>query len=181
MVSHIARSALFTALLIASAVVGTIPLPGNPVGITLQTFVLMLIALCLTPSEAAGSVIAYLTIGAVGFPVFSGGMSTLALIGPSAGYLYAFVPAVLLTSLLKQRLHTSREGMALLRDIAVCFLGCVVVPLLSGIPVQALLTGTPISTVATVSLPFIVNDCVKVLVACALVRAGSGIAERLHR
>jgi biotin transport system substrate-specific component len=173
-----AKVAAFTGLLVASTMVGIIPIPGNPVGITLQTFVLMLIALSLSPLEAASSVAGYLAIGAAGFPVFSGGMSTAALIGPSAGYLHAFAPAVLVTALLKRRIAALHAWSALVRDVAVCLLGCVALPLLSGIPVQALLTGTPIATVAAVSTPFIVNDCIKVVIACLIVRAAAGITRR---
>ncbi|MCI1984839.1 MAG: biotin transporter BioY [Bifidobacteriaceae bacterium] len=174
------RVAVFTGLLIVSTLVGVIPLPGNPVGITLQTFVLMLIALSLGPCEAASAVASYLAIGAAGFPVFSGGMSTAALVGPSAGYLYAFVPAVFITALLRRRIVASHTWSALVRDIAACLLGCVVLPLLSGIPVQAAFTGTPLTTVAAMSSPFIINDCIKVMIACIIVRTAAGITHRIR-
>ena len=64
-------SLLFALLLWAAAAAGRIPIPGTPVGITLQTFVLMLAALSLDWREAGGAVVLYLLAGAAGLPVFS--------------------------------------------------------------------------------------------------------------
>jgi biotin transport system substrate-specific component len=52
----------------------------------------------------SATVIAYLAEGALGFPVFAGPVGGLApLIGPTAGYLYGFVLAALVTGWLSER------------------------------------------------------------------------------
>lgn len=160
---------LFTALLIAASA-SKITLPGNPVPITLQTFALMVMALSLTARQAAASVISYLSLGAAGLPVFSGGIAAAALIGPSAGYLYAFVPAVIVTAMLKARWNSqSGHQTPILRMYAATVIGCVIIPLLVGIPVQSLLTGVPLNTTIVVSSPFILNDLLKAGLACAII------------
>lgn len=88
-VSSLVTSALLVALLAASA---WITLPLGPVPATLQTFVVVLIALICAPSQAAGTLGAYVLLGAAGVPVFSsaqGGVATL--VGPTGGYVLGFV------------------------------------------------------------------------------------------
>ena len=78
------KPVLFAVLMWLSAAAGEIPIPGTPVPITLQTFVVMLAGLMLPWRQAGAAVATYLAAGAVGLPVFAGGTSTLALVGPSA-------------------------------------------------------------------------------------------------
>ena len=88
------KPVLFAVLMWLSAAAGEIPIPGTPVPITLQTFVVMLAGLMLPWRQAGAAVATYLAAGAVGLPVFAGGTSTLALVGPSAGFLFALVGGV---------------------------------------------------------------------------------------
>ena len=78
------KPVLFALLLWAASAAGEIPVPGTPVPITLQTFVIMLAALMLPWRQAGAAIALYLAAGALGLPVFAGGASTLALVGPSA-------------------------------------------------------------------------------------------------
>ena len=87
------KSTLFAVLLAAASMAGAVPIPGTPVPITLQTFVVMLAALMLPWKQAGAAVLMYLAAGAAGLPVFAGGASTMALVGPSAGFLIGFLPA----------------------------------------------------------------------------------------
>lgn len=97
------RPALFAVLMWLAAAAGQIPVPGTPTPITLQTLVVMMAGLMLTPAQATSAISAYLLIGAAGAPVFAGGMSTAALVGPNAGFLVGFLPGVVVTSLLAGR------------------------------------------------------------------------------
>ena len=92
LVRTLAPSPIVALLLCGSTMVGKIPVPGTPVPITLQTFVLMTAALTLGWRRATAGTVLYLGLGAAGLPVFSGGGSTLSLIGPSGGFLFGFVP-----------------------------------------------------------------------------------------
>lgn len=170
------RSLFFTILLWLAAAAGAIPVPGTPVPITLQTFVLMLAALTLDWREAAASIIAYLTAGAIGLPVFAGGSSTLALVGPSAGFLFGFLPGVVITAMLRGTANT--HGLAgyawtAARHLFACIVGCVVVVYAVGFLVQSALTGMPLGAVALASAVFMVGDLIKAVVVSLAV---SGLA-----
>ncbi|WP_033506077.1 biotin transporter BioY [Bifidobacterium porcinum] len=174
-------SLLFALLLWAAAAAGRIPIPGTPVGITLQTFVLMLAALSLDWREAGGAVVLYLLAGAAGLPVFSGGMSTLALVGPSAGFLFGFLPGVIVTSLLKGKARgTGARGywLTAARYFGASLVGCVVIVYAFGVSIQAMLTHVPLSAVALASLGFASGDLLKAVVASAAV---SGLSSRIAR
>ena len=174
-------SLLFALLLWAAAAAGRIPIPGTPVGITLQTFVLMLASLSLDWREAGGAVVLYLLAGAAGLPVFSGGMSTLALVGPSAGFLFGFLPGVIVASLLKGKARgTGARGywLTAARYFGASLVGCVVIVYAFGVSIQAMLTHVPLSAVALASLGFAGGDLLKAVVASAAV---SGLSSRIAR
>ena len=81
----------FNILLVASAQVA-IPLPFTAVPITLQTFGVLVAALALGRTRAVALMVAYLAEGAMGLPVFAGGVGgPQALVGPTGGYLFGFV------------------------------------------------------------------------------------------
>ncbi|KAB8294594.1 biotin transporter BioY [Bifidobacterium avesanii] len=169
------RVALFAALLWGAAAAGEIPVPGTPVPITLQTFVVMLAALTLNWREAGASVAVYLAAGAAGLPVFAGGASTAALLGPSAGFLIGFLPGVVATALLKGDSATGAgaAGMALrlARLFGAALVGCVGVVYAFGFVIQSAFTGAPLAAVALASMGFVAGDVIKAVVA-SLVAAG---------
>ena len=70
----------------------SLPLPFTPVPLTLQNFAVILVGLSLGPVTGFSAMVLYLAEGALGLPVFTpqsaGGMAHL--IGPSAGYLFAY-------------------------------------------------------------------------------------------
>jgi len=95
------RIALFCALL---AVCAWIAIPFEP-PFTLQTFAVFLCVGLLGGKYACVSVLCYLILGAVGIPVFSGFRSGVAqLVGPTGGFLLGFLPAVLITGYLPNKL-----------------------------------------------------------------------------
>lgn len=174
-------SLLFALLLWAAAAAGRIPIPGTPVDITLQTFVLMLAALSLDWREAGGAVMLYLLAGAAGLPVFSGGMSTLALVGPSAGFLFGFLPGAIVTSLLKGKARGTGARsywLTAARYFGASLVGCVVVVYAFGVSIQAMLTHVPLNAVALASLGFAGGDLLKAVVASAAV---SGLSSYIAR
>ncbi len=69
-----------------------IPVGKYGVPITLQTLAVVLSAVCMGPRFGMVSMLAYITLGAVGYPVFSdGGHGPGVLLGQTAGYLLGFV------------------------------------------------------------------------------------------
>ena len=96
------KMSLLAALLCASAYI-SIPLGFTPALLTIQTLIINIIAILLTPYESFLTVFIYILIGAVGIPVFSGGQGGLGkLLGPTGGYILAFLIAAPLMSFTKK-------------------------------------------------------------------------------
>ena len=155
--STIGKPVLFAVLMWLASAAGEISIPGTPVPITLQTFVMMLAGLMLSWRQAGSAVVLYLAAGAAGLPVFAGGASTAALFGPSAGFLIGFLPAVIVTALLR--------GQAA---------GNLVVLYLFGITIQSMVMHVPFTTVAIASMGFVIGDVIKAVVASL---AATGLAK----
>ncbi|MGC9795975.1 biotin transporter BioY [Fervidobacterium riparium] len=99
---------LFTAL---TAVGAQISLPIGSVPITLQMLFVFLTGFLLEPIDAFVSMALYLVLGASGIPVFanfSAGLSHL--VGPTAGYLWAFPISALLIANLRRKLGNIFAG-----------------------------------------------------------------------
>jgi biotin transport system substrate-specific component len=98
------RDFTLAALMAALTAIGAfITVPLGPVPFTLQPFFVMLTGLVLGWRLGALSMITYLLVGLVA-PVYHGGTSGIGtLVGPTGGYLWGFVLAVILTGSLAQR------------------------------------------------------------------------------
>ena len=69
-----------------------IPIPGNPVPLTMQVVFVLLAGAFLAPWAAASAMLLFVGMGVMGAPVFSGGGAGAAyLLGPTGGYLAGFV------------------------------------------------------------------------------------------
>ena len=90
------RSIAFVALTVAiTAVSAWVTVPLGPVPFTLQIFAVAFMVLVLQPKEAVAAITAYLVLGAVGVPVFSGmrgGIGVLA--GATGGFLWGYLLGV---------------------------------------------------------------------------------------
>lgn len=171
---NMVMASLFAALLCVSAWM-VIPLGAVPV--TLQVALVLLAGLLLPVRWAASAVGAYVAIGAIGLPVFSGGGAGFAwLVGPTGGYILGFVAAAPSVSWLRQRLTVSGPtGETIADPVSVCA-GIVVVYVL-GWAQLAWVTGmgAKAAFVAGVA-PFVIIDLLKgvlaVVVAAAVRRTG---------
>ncbi len=148
--------ALIASFLIALSAQITIPL--LPIPVTLQTFTVMAVASVLGWRLGLSAVLLYLLEGASGFPVFAGWSFGLPpLMGPSAGYLVGFVPAVIVTGFLLEkgmaRTKLTAFIAALLGDACILSLGVMFLATFIGIK-QAVLVGF---------MPFIFVELVKLL------------------
>ena len=109
--TDIALISVFAALIAVCALIPTIP-TGGPVGITLQTFGVLLTGAVLGARRGFLAVMLYLAVGAAGIPIFSeyrGGLSVFA--GPSVGYLIAFPLAAALCGFLVSRLPRRNQAL----------------------------------------------------------------------
>ena len=148
-----------------------IPLPFTPVPLTLQTLFVLLGAAYLGKAWSSGVQTAYLTAGAAGASVFAGAAAgAVHLTGPTAGYLWAFLPASLLVGSLWRgaRARGYFYGVALMAAASALILLCGTLWLgflLKANPWHAFLMGF---------LPFVPGEIVKVSAAASLgPRAGT--------
>lgn len=152
----------FAAVLAAASQVA-IPIPGTPVPITLQPFVIVLAGLWLGPRAGAASMILYLAAGAAGLPVFApvGAPGIARFFGPTAGYILAYPATAFVAGWLAERAPSLLgRWLAAVAGMVVLFTG--------GIAVLALQTGSIGTAVALGITPFAALDIVKAFVAAAL-------------
>jgi biotin transport system substrate-specific component len=161
--AEIARCALFTALIAVGAFV-TVPL--GPVPFTLQTFAVLLAGMVLGPRLGVLSIVAYLALGLVA-PVYAGGASGVgALLGPTGGYLLAFIPAVMVTGVV-----ASGEVVSTGRLVFAGLLGLLPVYAIGATWLALQLDLSAAAAVSAGVLPFVVIDSIKALLAAGVARA----------
>jgi biotin transport system substrate-specific component len=161
----VALGAAFVALAAQIAV----PLPGTPVPLTLQPLAVLLVGGLLGPELGAGALLVYLALGAAGLPVFTPyGLPGIArLLGPTGGYLLAYpVAAFAVGNVLGERAHWGRVALAALAGLALIHLG--------GLAQLLLLTGSAAGAVRLGTLPFLLGDAVKLVVAVLILKPTIG-------
>jgi biotin transport system substrate-specific component len=143
----------------------SLPIPGNPVPFTLQTFGILVVGGALGLRRGGLAAALYVALGIVGLPFFAEGQGGLhVILGATGGYLIGFVLAAALVGRLAELGWDRRIGGAL----GATALGTAVIYLV-GVPWLAVTTGLSLGdAIATGLVPFVVADTVK-LVAAALV------------
>ncbi len=156
-------------LLTALGAYATVPVPGSPVPVTLQTLFVSLAGVLLGARLGAVAMTTYVLVGLMGAPVFSGGFGGPGvLLGPTGGYLLAFPLAAAVTGLLAPRAGAT-SLVATLRLAAAIFLGTLVV-FAGGWAQLSLLTGDPLRAFVVGIAPFLIGDVVKTLLALLVAR-----------
>lgn len=151
--------------LIAVAAQVAVPLPLTPVPWTLQPLAVLVVGGLLGPGLGAASATTYLVIGALGLPVFApGGAPGIArFLGPTGGYLLAYPLAAYLMG------RVSAGGTRLGGAIGGAALGMALIHL-GGVAKLALGHGDWSWAARIGSLPFLLGDGAKILLAALLVR-----------
>lgn len=136
----------------------SIPLPGG-VPLTLQTFSIALIGFSLAENKGIKTILTYLFLGTMGFPVFaSGNFGFATLFGLTGGFLLGFIPLVVFCS--KAKKAKTVQGKIALSAIALATLHIL------GILQYGILTGKNFNVVfMLVSLPFLVKDSLSIILA----------------
>ena len=152
----------------------TIPLPVVP--ITGQTLGVLLIGAALGSRKGALAMVAYLSEGAVGLPVFAGGSGGFVhLLGPTGGYLFSYVAAAFIVGLLCERGFDRN-----LLTAAVAMLAGSVAIYAVGLPWLAFYLPNG-QVLATGLLPFIPGDLIKLVIAATLLPSAWRAVGRLGR
>jgi biotin transport system substrate-specific component len=163
------------ALLVALGAQVAIPLPGTPVPVTLQVGAVLVAGGLLGPALGATSLALYLVLGAVGLPVFApAGLPGLArLFGPTGGYLLALPLAAAVAGLAAA---PARPRFWLVPGL----LAAVAVIHAGGVAQLAILSGDLGTAWRVGSLPFLLGDLAKLLVAAVVIgRLGRPIRRAL--
>lgn len=157
------KIALLVAILSVSSYL-MLPLPFTPIVLSMHTVMVNLIGLMLKPRHAAYTIFVYLVMGLIGIPVFSGGTAGPGkLFGPTGGFYFGFFFSVIAISMLKGKKNN--------------FIRYAIVTIGAGIPIQHIFAilfmcfhnDFNIQTaILTVSIPFILGDIVKCVLASML-------------
>jgi biotin transport system substrate-specific component len=147
-----------------------LPIPGTPVPITLQPFVVVLAGLLLGPVDAAAAMVVYIVAGLAGLPVFApmGAPGLARLLGPTGGYILAYpVAAAVAGRFGAGKASYATRSLAAMAGILVLYLG--------GLAQLAVITGNLGLAAIMGVVPFVAADAVKALVAGALSGRRRGI------
>lgn len=158
------KVAMMTTLIIILGLIPAIPLGFVPVPIVLQNLGVMLAGLILGGKKGTLSILLFLVIGLF-LPVFSGSRTTVpVLMGPSAGYVLAWLFVPLVFALLYRSWLARYRSLAFL---AIFISGVLLVDLLGTIWL-AVYTDMPLTRLLVASLVFIPGDTIKAVIATAL-------------
>jgi len=160
MTYHVAATVAF-AFLVALGARIAIPIPLSPVPLTLQVPFVLLAGAVLGGRGGALSMTTYLAAGVSGLPAFALGAGPAYLLGPTGGYLLAFVPAAALVGWLTPRL---RGGFA--AQAAAMTAGLAVIHTLGAVQLAAFV-GEWRTAWAQGVAPFLLSDAVKLIGAAA--------------
>ena len=164
-VQDLTRIALLVAMNCVSAYI-IIPVPFSMSPIALQTLLVNIVALLLPVKQAFLVMLVYLLLGLAGVPVFTGGTGGPGkLFGPTGGYIWGFLPAVVLMAVLRGKKYNFwRYGAVTL---------CVGIPVIyvAGLWQLMWLTGINFWEAFLMgAAPFLPGDVIKALGAAYIVR-----------
>ena len=165
------------ALLTAVAAQIRIPIPGTPIAITGQTFGVLLAGAALGSRIGAGSMLVYVSLGAIGLPFFAGGESgwTYAT-GASFGYLLGFVVAAWLIG----RLAEQRRDRTVVRAVPAFLAGSAAIYTLGVTWLWVTVEAIPTFNGALHAglYPFLVGDLTKAVAAGLLLPGAWYLVDR---
>jgi biotin transport system substrate-specific component len=169
------RMMVYASLMAALTAAGAyIAIPIGPVPIVLQNLFVFLSGLLLGPRWGTASVGIYLLAGALGLPVFAGGVGGIGhFAGPTGGYLLGYLPAVYVIGLIS---FGSKKRVIL--DILAMVSGGLIVYALGLSWLKILTKMTLAKTLAVGIFPFLPGDAIKIAAAIPIAQALRPIINR---
>lgn len=155
------------------ALAAQVSVPFYPVPLTLSTLAILIVGLSFGSRLGALTLLAYLAEGAMGLPVFAGGMNGASLVGPTAGFLYGFVGMAWLAGLAAER------GLAR-GTVSTALCGIVISALLyvPGLAWPAAVMGKSWDALWSGWMaPFLIGDAVKAVLAAMIVSGAWAIVR----
>jgi biotin transport system substrate-specific component len=156
------------ALLTAVCAQISIPIPGDPVPITGQTFAVLLTGAALGARRGALSQLLYVSLGLIGLPVYADGTSgTSVVFGATGGYLIGFIIAAWVVG----RLAEARLDRTPVQALPMFTIGSLII-FAVGVPWLAVSAGVSLARAIELGfVPFIPGGIIKALAAAALLPA----------
>ena len=156
------QAAIFTALM---CVVSPFSVNIGPIPISLATFALYIAASVCGWKGGTLAVSAYLVLGAVGLPVFSGFVGGFErLVGPTGGYLIGYVMCSLITGIFADRAKKHR----ILWNVVGMVLGTAVLYAFGTAWFMFVSGNTATYSLAVCVIPFIAGDSIKIAAAAVV-------------
>lgn len=158
------RQMVYASLFSALMIIGSyLSIPFIPVPIVLTNFFIMLSGLLMNKKWSSGSVALFLLLGMIGLPVFAGGSGGIIhFIGPTGGYLIAYLFSAFTISTISQKGKPSW-----IKDLIALIAGVIITYTL-GLMWLKIQTGLTWEKVFALGLyPFVLGDAVKVAAAIA--------------
>ncbi len=150
-------------LIVAASAQAVVPVPFNPVPMTLQPLAVLAVGGLLGPASGAVALAVYLGLGMLGLPVFAAGSSGFVhVLGPTGGYLLAFPAAAAVAG------HAADGRGGILRALLFCTLAMAVIHL-GGTAHLAMLGGDPARAFRLGFVPFFSGDLLKVGLAAGVI------------
>ena len=160
-------------LLIALAAQVQVLLPFSPVPLTAQTFAVLLLGTLYGSRRGPTTVVTYLTLGAIGLPVFAGGGAGVArLVGPTAGYLVGFVAAAFAIGTLSEKGWDRRPFTA----AASMIIGNAIIYAIGAVWLSRFISWEAVLGAGVI--PFLPGDALKIVLATIMLPLGWKIIGR---
>jgi biotin transport system substrate-specific component len=169
---------LSAALLTAACAQISIPLPGDPVPITGQTFAVLLTGAALGANRGALGQLSYVAMGLVGLPFYADGASGWDVVwGATGGYLVGFIIAAWVIG----RLAEARLDRSPLKALPLFTIGSLIIFAI-GVPWLAVSADLSLGKAIELGfVPFIPGGIVKALLAAGLLPTAWRLVGRAER
>ena len=161
----------FAALISISAMI-SIPLFFTPIPFTLQVMAVCITGALLGPKKGTAAVAVYILLGCLGLPVFSGFQSGFGvLFGVTGGFIIGFLPAAFVIGFFSCLNWKKGEGRRViwLKTLLTMAVGLLMIYLFGAVQYMILAHSTLTQALLATVVPFVLLDCIKILLAAMLV------------
>ena len=173
--TQVQRLAGITIFALLTAIAARISIPMEPVPFTFQPLAVLLAGMVLGARDGMMSQLLYVVMIAAGLPLDSRALGPAALLGPTAGYIYGFVPAAFVVGWIAQQRH-SAFWLRLLAGVA----GVIIIYVFGLSWLMNTLSLDFNAAWVAGGAAFILPDLVKVVIAATLTQGGRILWDQWH-